>query len=70
MTHTGAPNQDAAQHAESTSRFYDEQASEYFERTVHASLEHLYERFLPGARRFGDHVLEGIGRGSAAAIAE
>jgi len=28
----------------------------------------LYERFLPGARRFGDHVLERIGRGDAAAI--
>lgn len=31
----------------STSRFYDEHADEYFERTVHADLSHLYGRFLP-----------------------
>jgi phenylacetic acid degradation operon negative regulatory protein len=28
----------------------------------------LYRRFLPGARRFGDHILERIGRGETAAI--
>ena len=31
----------------STSKFYDEHADEYFERTVHANLEHLYGRVLP-----------------------
>ena len=33
--------------ASSTNEFYAEHADEYFDRTVGANLEHLYQRFLP-----------------------
>lgn len=47
----------------STSRFYDEHADEYFERTVHANLSHLYERFLPLLPKGGRILDVGCGSG-------
>jgi SAM-dependent methyltransferase len=39
--------QSVAELLSSTDRFYEEHAAEYFQRTVSANIEHLYDRFLP-----------------------
>jgi SAM-dependent methyltransferase len=48
---------------ESTSRFYDDRATEYFARTVNANLSHLYERFLPLIAKSGRILDVGCGSG-------
>lgn len=47
----------------STERFYEENADEYFEKTVRANLSHLYERFLPLVPKGGRILDAGCGSG-------
>jgi len=47
----------------STHRFYEDQAEEYFQRTVSADLSHLYEQFLPHVARGGRILDVGCGSG-------
>lgn len=63
MPHTETLSQDSALWAASTSRFYDKHADEYFEKTVHANLTHLYERFLSRVPHRGRILDVGCGSG-------
>lgn len=63
MPYTDTPSQNAALWAVSTSQFYDEHADEYFERTAHVNLAHLYERFLSLVPPHGRILDAGCGSG-------
>jgi SAM-dependent methyltransferase len=63
MPQTETSSQDSALWAVSTGRFYDEHAEEYFEKTVHANLAPLYERFLPRVPHRGRILDVGCGSG-------
>jgi 2-polyprenyl-3-methyl-5-hydroxy-6-metoxy-1,4-benzoquinol methylase len=47
----------------STDRYYDEHAVEYFQRTVHADMSHLYDRFLSIVPEGGRILDVGCGSG-------
>lgn len=64
MTHlTGSSESSMLPSQSTTTRFYEDRALEYFDRTVHADLRHLYERFLPLVPKGGRILDAGCGSG-------